>query len=166
MNPVEEYLSEREGLEKKAFGQALKSMAGPALAQVGVGGLQAAGAAGVMGLGGAVMKAYSAIRKHRDYKSMMEHNPDLHEMMQENPKQFGQFYSSFRSMNPSFAQDPVISGTYMRQMGHAPQHAGKIIVESLEGASKMKPSVEIGFQGGGFSGDGFDLGRPSSKMKR
>jgi hypothetical protein len=92
------------------------------------------------GLGGAAVgvaaeKAYRAATKSRDYEKMMAHNPDLKEYRRENPNLFNQHYTSLRGMAPEFASDPIVGGTYMRQMSTDPQSAGKVVVEAL-GARK------------------------------
>lgn len=141
MDLLDEYLSSdaHEELEKRAIvnQQALRFIG----RRVGTGALEAAGGAALLTLGGAAIKAFKAIGKKRDFKGMMEANPDLSEFQRENSKQFTQHYTSFRNMNPQFAGDPVVAGTYMRQMSMSPATAGKVIVESLGGARAMPPGM-------------------------
>lgn len=136
-NPVDDYL----GTEKVAV-----NWGGVADTVIGGAASGAAGAA-TLALGGAAMKAFGAIMKRSDFKSMMEHNPDLHEFQQENPKQFNQHYNSFRGMNPTFAKDPVVAGSYMRSMSMNPATAGKAIVESMESAGKTRGGVKMKMPG-------------------
>lgn len=99
---------------------------------------------GAAGIGAAATKAYYAATKASDYKKMLGSNPDLREYQQSNPSQFKQHYSSLRSINPQFASDPTVAGTYMRQMSLNPQSAGKTIVESVEAQPTRKPMMEFG----------------------
>lgn len=140
MNPIDEYLESdvHQMMEKKANLGTAMSFVGK---RVGTGALEAAGGAALLTLGGAAIKAYKGISKKRDFRGMMEANPDLQEYQGQNPKQFQVHYNSFRNMNPSFASDPVVAGTYMRQMSMSPETAGKVIVESLGGARALPPSM-------------------------
>lgn len=137
-NPVDDYLESRSGMDKKAFfgRPQLRHAAG----RVGIGALEAAGGAALLSLGGAAMKSFNAIKKKKDFGEMMEANPDLQEFQSQDPKRFQQHYNSLRSMNPQFARDPTVAGTYMRQMSMSPQTAGKVIVESISGARAMPSS--------------------------
>lgn len=131
-NPVDEFLA----MKKEAnLGQLGKMVGG----EVGKGMLQAAGGAMIVGLAGAAMKAFQAAKKRRSFQGMMEHNPDLQEFQREDPQRFNAHYNSLHGMNPEFAQDPIVSGTYMRQMSLSPQTAGTTIVQSLESKQRVAP---------------------------
>ena len=132
-NPVDDYLSmKKEAVNWGQIGHtALEGAAG------GIAG------AGVLALGAAALKALGAMRKRKEFSGMMGANPDLSEFHRENPKQFNQHYNSFRGMNPRFAKDPVVSGTYMRSMSMSPETAGKAIVESMESAGKAQRGVRM-----------------------
>jgi hypothetical protein len=142
-NPVDEALE----MKKEAFlggllgaaKQVGKGAGRDAMTEVGRGALQAAGGAAVIGLTGAAMKAVNAIRKKKDFRQMMDSNSDLQEFQREDPRQFNRHYNSLAGMNPEFAHDPVVSGTYMRQMSMSPQTAGSTLVQSLESRQKTSP---------------------------
>lgn len=137
-NPLDDYEDTRK--TASIMGRMGSGFAG-AMTPERVGGA-AAGAALGLGLsqvGGAASKIMSAITKQRDFRRMMELSPDLVEEHSRNPSQFNQQYSSLRRLNPMFAQDPVIAGTYMRQMSLAPETAGKVLVESLGSMPKQQP---------------------------
>lgn len=102
-------------------------------AAAGAAGLGAAGA-GVAAVSFGAQKLYDAITKRRDFRTMLEHNPDLHEHLERDPKFFNQAYSSLRSVNMQFAKEPLIAGNYMRQMMDAPLSAGGKIEVALQGA--------------------------------
>lgn len=145
MDPIESYLEKRA-----AIGPALSRMAGrlgPAAEQAGV---QAGVGLAIAGIGAGAIGAFRAITKRRDFKGMLEANPDLQEYHQANPVEFNRHYDSFRTLNPRFSADPVVSGTYLRQMSMNPSSAGKVIVESLESAGRgaMKPSIGVKWQTG------------------
>ena len=151
MNPVEEYLADKEETEKTAgplqgFSRYFRSSGlGSDLARMTVG-------AGVLAVPAAASKVYTAITKGRDFRAMMQNNQDLHEMQQElGAPRFHALYSSLRSMNPEFSADPIVAGTYMRQMARHPEQAGKTIVESLGSRRGMQESP-LQFQSVGLPG--------------
>lgn len=119
------------------LGQGAKRVLEPS--ELGRIGTQAAIVGGVGILAAGAQKTYLAITKKRDFDAMLEHNPDLAEHQAANPQQFNQHYSSLRSMNPLFAKDPVVAGSYMRQMSMNPGTAGKVLVESLNSLQKGGP---------------------------
>jgi hypothetical protein len=133
MTPIDDYLQTKEAAPAwvKEVGRGAMDVAKPRqtgqfLAQLGL-------VAGGVGLAAAARQAYHAITKRSDFDAMMGANPDLKEFQRENPKQFTQHYNSFRRMNPQFASEPTVAGTYMRQMSLNPESAGKTIVESIGG---------------------------------
>lgn len=135
-NPIDDYLEEREkiagpaGFMGKMVGGAAEGVSAKGLGLLGA---HTALTAGAMGGVAAVQKIYHAITKKKHFNEMMEANPDLQEFQRENSSQFNQHYTSLRSMNPTFASDPIVAGTYMRQMSMQPATAGKVVVESLGG---------------------------------
>ena len=145
MDPVEAFLSEF-GTTKEAahpmaqrFGDALTT------------GAAAAGAATlVAGAGMAVSKAYDALTKGRDFRVMLQHNPDLQEHLDRNPERFNQMYTTLRAMNPAFGKDPLVAGTYMRQMTESPMNAGGIAsnVQARPGPSLFQGALDIGSNAG------------------
>jgi hypothetical protein len=149
-NPLDDFLATRpktaaaslpnRGMKKQALGNPFAGMGGQAkdtLLRAGATGL--VGAAGA-GLGAAVQHLYDAATKSRDFRTMLDHNPDLHEQLQQNPKMFNQAFSTLRTMNPMFSRDPLIAGTYMRQMMDSPLTAGGKAVEAL---SHRQPASSI-----------------------
>jgi hypothetical protein len=137
-NPLDTYMESKPETKTASFG---RSFAGTALNPAALG--QAAGtaavAAGVGLAGAAAQKIWGAITKQRDFTAMMRYSPDLAEEQARNPDLFNRQYSSFRAINPQFAADPIIAGTYMRRMATSPEAAGAVIVESLNGRPKPNP---------------------------
>ncbi len=137
MNPIDQYLSVKEAGPVGDFARdTVRSMANPQ-ALGNAAGVAVAGAAATA-LGAAATHAYRAITKQRDFKAMLSHNADLVDEHANNPQQFNQMYSSFRAMNPQFAADPIVAGTYMRQMAMSPSTAGHAIVSSLKDAPRTQ----------------------------
>jgi hypothetical protein len=147
-NPIDDYLAERPAqprFEKRAsmgsfLGPNFGSMAATSMRE---GAAQAIGQGAVglaaAGIGIAAMKSYRALRKRRDFKEMLSVNPDLAEYQDQDPAKFNAHYNSLRTMNPGYAEDPIIAGTLMRRMSmHAPT-AGSVLMESMESSSKMRP---------------------------
>lgn len=147
-NPVDDYLESCPPMTKKAdLGGMARGMlrgARGAFSSPEIGKLlmQTGAVAGVTALAGAARKAYNAATKSTDYKMMLDVNPDLVESQQTDPKMFNQYYNSLRSLNPTFAADPVVAGSYMRQMTENPYNAGNILVNSM-GAAPRIPSSRL-----------------------
>ena len=147
-NPVDDYIEFSSTTEKQAgFGDyarmamhSAREMLGPR--QVGRLGMEMGMVAGASALIGAAGKAVAAATKSSDFKKMLDVNPDLVQMHTENPGQFNQFYTSLRNLNPTFAADPVVAGSYMRQMSEYPTNAGNILVQSV-GAAPKPPQNRI-----------------------
>lgn len=140
MDPIDQYLSVKEagvgGFARDFASGAAESAFNPKTLG-GAAGVAMIGAAGTA-LGAAATHAYRAITKQRDFKAMLSHNADLVDEHANNPQQFNQMYSSFRAMNPQFAADPIVAGTYMRQMAMSPSTAGHAIVSSLKDAPRAQ----------------------------
>ena len=142
-NPLDEVLE----LEKSAsflggFGKGVarsfSSGGGKALGEKMVGGaMVAAGTAAVAGIGAAAEKIYNAIDKRRSFKAMMELDPSLQERQGEDPKIFNAAYSSLYNLNPQFAKEPLVAGSYMHDAMDAPNVAGQRIAD-LAGKSRSR----------------------------
>ena len=135
-----------------AFVDALKMMGRDAIGG-GVRGLgAAAGGAAVAGVGLAASKLYDAATKARDFRQMMEANPDLHEAQKSMPEHFNLMYTSLRDMVPQFAKDPLVAGQYMRQMAESPGQAGGYIVNALRDSPKFEHPIQESFNRAGLEG--------------
>lgn len=145
-NPIGEYLKEKkavsflQGMRAGAMGQGPGRLGTEVGRSLVTGGLYAAGAAGVGALGAGASKLYDAVTKSHDFKSMLEYNPDLVEAHQRDPKMFNQMFSTLRTLNPQFSKDPLVAGTYMREMSSDPMHAGGKAVEALQHSDKQRPT--------------------------
>ena len=149
-NPLDDYLEEKTAA---GFGSFLKSVGAGAAESIsgkGLGrlGVQAAMVGGGVAAARAGEKAYYAATKKRDFNQMMGANPQLKEHFDENPGRFLQHYNSFRKMNPRYASEPTVSGSYMHQMGLNPAGAGAIIVESIGRTppSTMRDTLQTGMR--------------------
>ena len=143
LNPLEDYLQTKTASQMSfggmgGIGEGLVRGAKAAFKPEVVGGAVAGAAVAGAGAGlvAAASKVMSAITKKKDFEAMLESAPDLRDFHTENPEQFNRHYSSFRSMNPTFAKDPVVSASYMRQMSEYPATAGSVIVQSLQALPK------------------------------
>lgn len=164
-NPFDDFVSEYlPAQEKTAF-------FGTAMGELGKGvatGLGAAtAAAAVAGVGMAATNVYRAATKSRDFRSMLSFNPDLQEHHDRDPRTFNQMYSSLRTMNPHFSQDPIVAGTYMRRMVENPLTAGGILTESVPARDKfvspLSNSIDTGATVGAKSVDLFPSPRQSPR---
>lgn len=164
-NPVEAFL-----LEKRAFGAGamggMKSMArkaAPVLGrmgeQAGTAALAGVGAAGFAGLVGAAGKLYDAATKSRDFKNMLEANPDLHEHLQQDPAGFNRMFTSLRRFSPEFTKEPVVAGSLMRQgMNSHMEDRGNLVMKAQRERPRTQqgPATEAALGGfmKGFGGAG------------
>jgi hypothetical protein len=113
-NPVEEFLLEKRALNLSGALQKAAPVARRVGETAGNAALAGAGAAAFAGLTGAAGKLYMAATKSRDFKNMLEANPDLHEHLEQDPAGFNRLFTSLRTFAPDFTQDPLVAGTYMR----------------------------------------------------
>ena len=138
-NPLNEFLEEYGQPEKTAFdwGRAASGAGNAAISGAAVTGMSA-----VIG-GGAVAatKIFNAATKARDFRNMMQYNPDLQEHHDRDPRMFNQMFTSLRSMNPAYSKDPLIAGTYMRQMVDSPMTAGGKLTETLGTRDKFPSTL-------------------------
>lgn len=157
MNPVDDYLRTKTAspwnqLPLPGMARAVSGISGKEVGKnLGIGALQAAGGLTIMGIAGAAQRVMQSISKKRHFDTMMENNPDLEEQRQTDPMRFNAHYSSLRRLNPEFASDPILAGTYLRKMNENPETAGAVLVESLQGRRHMGgPSFSSSVGTGGF----------------
>lgn len=147
-NPVDDYLESSPVKTKTAgIGDFARSMVGGARGafsgpEVGKMLMQTGAVAGVTALAGAAKKMYDAATKSSDYKMMLDINPDLVQAQQADPKMFNQYYNSLRRLNPTFASDPVVAGSYMRQMTEHPYNAGNVLVNAINAVPKPQSRLK------------------------
>lgn len=135
-----------------AFADALKMM-GREAGSGAVRGLGAAASgAAVAGIGIAASKLYDAATKARDFRQMLEANPDLKEHQQSMPVHFNRAYTSLRDMVPQFAKDPLVAGRYMRMMVENPNQAGGYVVDALRDSPKFEHPIQESFNRAGLEG--------------
>jgi hypothetical protein len=134
-NPATEFL-----YEKKAFTipQGVKDFAGRAAGAAASGAATAVGAAAIGGSALAVSKIYDAATKGRDFKMMLEHNGEIAQAHAEDPKRINMYFTTLRTFNPEFSKDPLVAGTYIRQMMESPTHIGGQASNLVADRSKIK----------------------------
>jgi len=93
---------------------------------------------GMSMIGPAAIKIRNAITKKRDFEQMMHLNPDLVQFRAAvGPELFAQQYTSLRNVSPQSARDPLIAGTFMRNMADAPTNAGNSLLLAGKGEADM-----------------------------
>lgn len=109
----EEILEEMDGLTKKAAGMMdmLKGMGGRAGSHaLALGGVAATGVA--MALAGDVLDAARrGLSKSKNYKNMLENNPDL---KRKPAASVQKIFSTLHRFNPAFSGDPLVAGSFVR----------------------------------------------------
>jgi hypothetical protein len=167
-NAAELYLEEKNAHFGAGFREALgmgeKFTNGPGmfdaattLAGKGITGaaIGAAGGAAVSLTTLGIQKLYDAATKTRDFNSMLEYDPEIAAMHQENPRRVNQMFSTLRMFNPDFTKDPVVAGHYVKTMAGDPSHAGETAVSALDYASKIRhPLSENVFRAAAGGGGG------------
>lgn len=115
----DDILSELDVLVKKAFNlpkMPNMSWAAPAAKAVGMSALGVAGAAGAgiaYALAGDMYDAAKrGLTKTRNYKNMLEANPDLKQLPAKNVQKA---FSVLHRLNPEFSGDPTISGAWVKR---------------------------------------------------
>lgn len=115
----EDIISELDSLIKKAFNlpkMPNMSWAAPAAKAVGMSALGVAGAAGAgiaYALAGDMYDAAKrGLTKTRNYKNMLEANPDLKQLPAKNVQKA---FSVLHRLNPEFSGDPTIAGAWVKR---------------------------------------------------
>lgn len=149
-NPLEDYLTEKKAGPQgvlPGMGRLMGSLGSGAMNNFRTGAEEAVGSGAVglaaTGIGVAALKVYRAVRKREDFKQMMTHNPDLHELQAQDPGRFNAHYNSMRTMVPAYAEDPIIAGSLMRNMSLNPENAGSTLMLGMESRSKTGPSMSM-----------------------
>jgi hypothetical protein len=96
-----------------------------------------------------------AATKQRDFRRMLSFNPDLQEHHERDPRMFNQMYSSLRTMNPGFAKDPLVAGTYMRRMSESPLTAGGVLTDAVGSRDKLPMLMQRATDKGMDAASGF-----------
>ena len=161
-NPLDDYLLEKNAWWGADFGNALdkgmrSGLQGKALGGAAAKGLVGAGTAlaGTAVAAGAVYGAqslYNAATKARDFRNMLEADPRLQLLHQEDPRRVNQMFSTLRTFNPSFTRDPIVAATYVHQMASNPETAGMTAVEALGHRDKMKAPLTDRMTNAAFGG--------------
>lgn len=153
MNPAEDFLKEKKAFGLGALTGAAKATGramSPAARAFGTAAATGAGAAAFMGLAGGAHKLYAAATKTRDFRAMLEANPDLHQHQKADPAGFNRMYSSLRTLAPEFAAEPMVAGYYMRQgMEGLMEGRGGVAVQAMNAKRPMQtgPMTDAAMQG-------------------
>jgi len=142
-NPVEEYFELRK--EGGYLGNVWKGLTSAGTgAQLGQdlrhGAMQTAMVVGSTLAIPAAQKVVGALRKRHDYNQMMDNDPELQGLKEDDPKFFNQSYTSLRRANPSFGRDPLIAGAYMKKMVGNRDAAGLALAEAMQ---QNRPAHEL-----------------------
>lgn len=139
-NPVDEFLElEKSANFFRSIARGVGRQFGPTAAeslggQVAGGALLEVGAMGARGIGAAASKIHDSITKKRDFKEMMELNPNLREFNQSpmDQKRFNASYNSIRRLAPEYGRDPIVAGSIMNKMMLNPESSGTMLASMLK----------------------------------
>lgn len=149
-NPAEEFLREKRAF---SFGGAAGKALGAGKNFAGIAGTAAAMGVGAAAFAGTTLAAgrlYNAATKSRDFRSMLEANPDLKTHLREDPAGFNRLYSSLRTLAPEFAKEPLVAGHYMRQGMEGPiEGRGGIALNAVQQRKpqQLGPASEAAMEG-------------------
>jgi hypothetical protein len=123
MNPLEEFLAEKSaesflGKHGPAFGNAFAQGAGAGVA-----------AAALTGIAVGTSKIIDAATSKRDYRSMLAWHPDL--QAHDQPQNVMQAFRTMRRFAPDMTKDPLVAGSFVRQM----------LASDFAGTSGMIPTM-------------------------
>lgn len=132
-NPVLDYLQEKTAAGFGGIGQAVGRAAKSPFGQRAGEAAAAAGAVGAVGGGIALAnKLYDAATKARDFRAVLESDPDLAAQHQEDPafaRRVNAAFSTVRRFNPAFSKDPFVAATIVRQLAENPNSSGQVAME-------------------------------------
>jgi hypothetical protein len=95
-------------LKKQAQIGGMKGMKGALLA----GGLVGAATVGAQGLVMGIRKAYNVLASGKRFEGMLDVNPSL---KKEDPNKVRLAFNTLNRLNPTFAKDPLVAGTFVRK---------------------------------------------------
>ena len=143
MNPVEEFLTEYgQSVKTAAEGGRLSDILHGSADQLAIGAATAGTAGIIAGIGVGASRLYNAVTKGRDFRKMLEFNEDLAAQHAENPKYVNAAFSTLRSMNASFSKDPMVAGSFVRQMVNVPEAAFGLAGQAAGAAPRSAGAVE------------------------
>ena len=143
MNPIDEFLMEKEGAAPQRLARQAVSAAAPeagssALKHLGRGLAWGAGAVGTALMGQAALEAYEAakgaIQKSRGFNSMLEGNPGLRKMDRQKVQSI---YSTLHRFNPEMAQDPFVAGSMVKKINEYDYVDPRTIGELVSARNRM-----------------------------
>lgn len=151
-DPIDDFIQYEHGVEKTAAapipnptpipvnvakGAKWTSHAGKALAW-------GAGTAGAALLGHAALEAYDAakgaVQKSRGFNSMMDQNPNLKKM---DRKKVQAIYTTLHNFNPEMAQDPFVSGAWVKRINEYDYVDPRTIGELVSARGRMGSRAPI-----------------------
>ena len=141
MNPLEEFLEQEK---TAAFGMSN-------VRDIALMGIVGAGStAAVAGAFSAAKALYGAATKGRDFKQMLEFDPELKELHKNNPKYVNAGFNTLRRMNPEFSADPMVSSAFVKQVAYGDtQGAFGLAQEALKNAPRPGSMQEAFVSGAG-----------------
>ena len=124
-------------------------------------------AAGIQAAAGVAGDAYqsikSSINKARNYKGMLDQNPDL---AQQDSKKVQRAFDTLHKFNPSYASDPSVAGQYVKDTFDLERVPIEQINQMVKARSDLAGAKrnEGGFSVGNLPTDVFTGGQPQSSQ--
>lgn len=122
MDPITEFLQEY-GSSRKTAAPMFRRIAESFPEQLAQGAATAGAGALIAGAGIAAHSIYGAVTKARDFRKMLSFNEDLAARHKQNPKYINAAFSTLRSVNPQFSSDPMVAGSFIRNIVESPEGA-------------------------------------------
>lgn len=150
-NPVEDFLAEKRAFNFGGMARSAKPYGKRVAEGMGMGVATGIGAAAFAGATLAAHKLFQAATKTRDFNNMMDADPGLHELHQQDPAGFNRAFSALRTMAPEFMSEPTVAGAYMRKAFDSGEGAGPLAVQAATERSRSQgrpgPMAEAALNG-------------------
>jgi len=149
MSPIEDFI-EYEQKTASPMGMNLKQVA--MLGAVGAG--TTAAVAGILPAANAI---YNAATKGRDFRSMLEFDPELKELHKQNPKYINAGFNTLRRMNTDFSRDPMVASAFVKQVAYGSTEGSFGLAQEALRAAPKPSQFQEAFAGGAAQGVGAGL---------
>lgn len=159
MSPLDDFLS----YEQKTAAPMFAKGTGRGIGQMALMGAVGAGTtAAIAGLVPAATTIYNAATKGRDFRGMLEFDPELKELHKQNPKYVNAGFSTLRRMNPEFSKDPMVASAFVKQVAYGNTEGSFGLAQEALRSAPRPGAMEEAFVSGAGLGVGAGM---SHQMK-
>lgn len=162
MDALQEFLK----YEEKQAAPMFPSGMGSGLGQMAMMGLIGAGTtAAVAGAIPAARAIYNAATKGRDFRNMLEFDPELKELHKQNPKYVNAGFNTLRRMNADFSKDPMVASAFVKQVAYGQTEGAFGLAQEALRAAPKPGMLEEAFVSGAGQGVGTAMGHQMKMLQ-